>query len=213
MATLDRRGRVAGRAGVRDMGGDDRDRAGFIVETLMLTPYGIREGRTRLSCRSWPTEAAAKHTMEAYAAVFHRIDSLGRAPSYVTVTLNAWNCPGKAALDIFQAERNDYEITQGILALVGGDTRLRRQWSGPKLNPALIDADRNHQSLGVGAQIINLSLATSRIGVSGPIGLWSTEGRTTQRVRRPSKSHGASVWARTAAFRIAEKTCARFYHS
>ncbi len=157
MATLDRRGRVAGRAGVRDMGGDDRDRAGFIIETLMLTPYGIREGRTRLSCRSWPTEAAAKQTMEAYAAVFHRIDSLGHAPSYVTVTLNAWNCPGQAALDIFPAERNDYEATQGILALVGGDTRLRHQWSGPKLNPALIDADLNHQSLGVGSQIINPS--------------------------------------------------------
>ena len=97
-----------------------------IVET---TPYRIREGHTvryRLSCRSWPTEAVARQTMEEYAAVFHHIDSLGRSPSYVTVTLNTWNCPGKAALDIFQAERSDYDATMAILALVGGDTRLIR---------------------------------------------------------------------------------------
>ncbi len=100
-----------------------------IVETAYAYPYWIRGSRTvryRLSCRFWPTEAVARQTMEEYAAVFHRIDSLGRSPSYVTVTLNTWNCPGKAALDIFQAERSDYEATQGILALVGGDTRLMR---------------------------------------------------------------------------------------
>ena len=101
-----------------------------IVETTYIYyPYWIREGRTvryRLSCRSWPTEAVARQTMEEYAAVFHRIDSLGRSPSYVAVKLNTWNCPGKAALDIFQDEPSDYEATQGILALVGGDTRLMR---------------------------------------------------------------------------------------
>ena len=100
-----------------------------IVETAYIYPYWIREGRTvryRFSCRSWPTEAVARQTMEEYAAVFHRIDSLGRSPSYVAVQLNTWNCPGKAALDIFQDEPSDYEATQGILALVGGDTRLMR---------------------------------------------------------------------------------------
>ena len=100
-----------------------------IVETAYAYPYWIRKGRTvryRLSCRSWPTEAVARQTLEEYAAVFHRIDSLGRSPSYVSVNLNTRNCPGKAALDIFQAEHNDYETTQAILALVGGDTRLMR---------------------------------------------------------------------------------------
>ena len=97
-----------------------------IVKTAYAYPYWIRGSRTvryRFSCRSWLTEAVARQTMEEYAAVFHRIDSLGRSPSYVTVTLNS---PGKAALDIFQAERSDYEATQGILALVGGDPRLMR---------------------------------------------------------------------------------------
>ena len=100
-----------------------------IVETAYAYPYWIRGNRTvryRFSCRSWPTEAVARQTMEEYAAVFHRIDSLGRSPSYVTVTLNTRNCPGKAALDIFQAARSDYEATQGILALVGGAPRLMR---------------------------------------------------------------------------------------
>ena len=72
-----------------------------IVETAYAYPYWIRGSRTvryRFSCRSWPTEAVARQTMEEYAAVFHRIDSLGRSPSYVTVTLNTRNCPGKAAL-------------------------------------------------------------------------------------------------------------------
>ena len=72
-----------------------------IVETAYAYPYWIRKGRTvryRLSCRSWPTEAVARQTLEEYAAVFHRIDSLGRSPSYVSVKLNTRNCPGKAAL-------------------------------------------------------------------------------------------------------------------
>ena len=100
-----------------------------IVETAYIYPYWISEGRTvryRLSCRSWPTEAVARQTLEEYAAVFHRIDSLGRSPSYVAVKLNTRNCPGKAALDIVQVERSDYDATQAILSLVGGDTRLIR---------------------------------------------------------------------------------------
>ena len=98
METLDRRGRVAGRAGVRDMGGGNRDRAGrHCRKPLIFTTMGYAKATAhyRLSCRSRPTEAMAKRT-EEYAAVFHRIDSLERSPSYVAVKLNTWKLPGQS---------------------------------------------------------------------------------------------------------------------
>ena len=66
-----------------------------IVANHLYLPYGIREGRTahyRLSCRSWPTEAVAKQT-EAYAAVFHRLDSLERSPGYAAVKRDTRELP------------------------------------------------------------------------------------------------------------------------
>ena len=71
---------------------------GTSSQTTYIYPYGIREGRTahyRLSCRSWPTEAVAKQT-EAYATVFHRLDSLERSPSYAAVKRNTRELPGQS---------------------------------------------------------------------------------------------------------------------